>query len=151
MIFLTKKYSNELLGQSQSNYIRIHHSGGGSFIDYTDGLNFRNSGLTSSLVISCSTNQATFQYNLNTTGITNSTNSFTNNGVLYQNNSSTFSNYISAPGIIASNLFYAGSYNNFYSICISSPKIIAFLFPVVFLGWCSLTNIFVFLIGTFNS
>ena len=134
----------------QSNYIRIHHSGAGSVIDYTDGLNFRNSGTTSSLFINSSTNQATFNYNLNTTGITNNTNSITNNGVLYQNNSSTFSNYISTPGIIGSNLFYAGSYNNFDSTCISSPKIIAFLFPVVFLGWC-LTNIFVFLIGTFNS
>jgi hypothetical protein len=80
----------------ESNYIRIHHTGAGSIIDYTDGLNFRNSGTTSSLVISSSNNQATFNYNLNTTGITNSTNAITNNSTLSQVGAATFTGLIQA-------------------------------------------------------
>lgn len=109
----------------QSNYIRIHHTGAGSFIDYTDGLNFRNSGTTSSLVINSSTNQATFHYNLNTTGITNSTNAITNNSTLSQVGAATFTNNITAPGIrsVGYSPFYAGSGNDFDTTAISAPKI----------------------------
>ena len=46
--------------------------------------------------------KGTFNYNLNTTGITNNTNSITNNGTLTQNADAVFSNTIYAPAIRSS-------------------------------------------------
>ena len=133
------KFSNDIrvnTGQSVyvtdaslSNFLRMHHSGAGGYIDYTGGLNLRNS--TTSAASPKDTfningsNQGTFNYNLNTTGITNNTNAITNNAALYQNSNAIFSNVIVAPGIKSSSAaFYCGSSNDFDSTAISGPKII---------------------------
>jgi hypothetical protein len=113
-----------------TNFLRMHHSGAASYIDFTGVLNFRNStsssaNPTDTFNINNSTNQGTFNYNLNTNGITNSTNAITNNAALYQNSNATFSNVIVAPGIKSTSAaFYCGSFNDFDSTAISSPKII---------------------------
>ena len=45
-----------------ANYLRMHHNGTASYIDYTGGLTFRNSGVTTSLLLNNSNNQGTFYY-----------------------------------------------------------------------------------------
>jgi hypothetical protein len=87
----------------QSNYIRIHHSGGGSVIDYTDGLYFRNSGTTASLFFNNTSNQATFNYNLNTYGIINNTTELKNNSTLNQVGNASFGGTITSTGLIQAN------------------------------------------------
>ena len=74
-----------------TNYLRMHHSGAASYFDYTGGLSFRNSGSVTSLQLNNTNNQGTFNYNLNTNGIINSTNGITNNSTLSQVGSATFS------------------------------------------------------------
>jgi hypothetical protein len=113
-----------------TNFLRMHHSGAAAYIDFIGVLNFRNSTTnpnnpTDTFNINNTTNQGTFSYNLNTTGIINNTNAITNNAALYQNSNATFSNVIVAPGIKSNSAaFYCGSYNDFDSTAISSPKII---------------------------
>ena len=45
-----------------SKYLRNHHDGTNAYIDYTGDLNFRNSGTTTTLSLSGTTNQLTFNY-----------------------------------------------------------------------------------------
>jgi len=70
-----------------TNYISMYHAGIGlaPYIDYTGGINFRNSGSTTSLIISSKNIQVTFNYILNTTGISNNTNPIINNSTFTQN------------------------------------------------------------------
>ena len=77
-----------------SKYLRNYHDGTNAYIDYTGNLVFRNSGSTTSLSINGTNNQISFNYNLNTTGITNSTNAITNNSTLSQVGLASFSNDI---------------------------------------------------------
>ena len=75
-----------------------------SYIDYTGGLNLRNATTSSgnptiTFNINKTTNQGTFNYNLNTTGITNSTNALTNNGVLTQNSTANINSDINVSGL----------------------------------------------------
>ena len=57
-----------------SKYLRNYHDGTNAYIDYTGNLNFRNAGTTTALSLSGTSNQLTFNYNLNTKGIINNTN-----------------------------------------------------------------------------
>ena len=88
---------------SLSNFSRIHHSGAGGYIDYTGGLNLRNSTTSSASPTDTfninGSNQGTFNYNLNTTGITNNTNAITNNGVLTQNSTANISSGLNVSGL----------------------------------------------------
>ena len=104
----------------------MHHSGVGAYIDYTGGLNLRNgTGTIDTFNFNNSTNQGTFNYNLNTNGITNSsTNAINNSGTLTQTGAATFSTNITAPSISTSTIFYAGQLGNtFDTSAISAPKI----------------------------
>jgi len=77
-----------------SKYLRNYHDGTNAYIDYTGDLNLRNSGTTTSLTISGTNNQGTFNYVLNTKGITNGTTTLTNNSTLTQNGLSYFADSI---------------------------------------------------------
>jgi len=81
-----------------SKYLGNYHDGTNAYIDYTGNLILRNSGTTTSLSINSSNNQATFNYNLNTNGITNGTNPITNNSTLSQVGAASF-NALSATSI----------------------------------------------------
>ena len=82
-----------------SNFMRLIHSGIQGFIDYTGNFNIRNRSATTTFKIDGVSHQGTFNYNLNTTGITNNTNAITNNSPFYQNSTSSFSALITSNGI----------------------------------------------------
>ena len=88
-----------------TNFLRLVHSGTQGFFDYTGNMIFRLNSATTTFKIDGITNQGTFYYNLNTTGITNSTNAIINNSTLNQVGSASF-NALSATSINNS-----GSYN----------------------------------------
>ena len=94
-----------------------------AYIDSTGGLYFRNSTTsvgspTDTFNINSSTNQGTFHYNLNTTGITNNTNAITNNGILTQNSTANINAALNVTGLP----YFVGTSSNFPTATTYSSK-----------------------------
>jgi len=110
-------------------FLRMHHSGvgGGAYIDCTGGLNLRNSTTSSAsptdtFNINSLSNEGTFNYNLNTKGITNSsTAGITNNGILTQNLTCNINSVLNVSGNsnlnsnlnVLGNAYFVGTSANF--------------------------------------
>jgi len=107
-IYVATNKSIYITDSTFTNYLRLINSGVSSYFDYTGGLNFRNSGSTTSFSLNNSNNQATFYYNLNTTGITN-----TGSSSLGSISCSSLSNSGSSTlaGVSCTSLNNSGSYN----------------------------------------
>jgi len=79
----------------------VSGTNGGSYIDYTGGINLRNgTGTVDIFNINNSINQGLFNHNLNTNGISNNNNAIVNNAVLNQNSTCNVNSVLNVFGAL---------------------------------------------------